>query len=255
VSPAQPTTDLCRSTADDVFVRGRSLTRELIGRVTFTEMMFFQILGRDPTPAETAVLDGCLVALMEHGLTPSAVSTRLTYGSAPEALQGAVAAGLLGVGGQFVGTMEDCARLLAEVVAAKDGDAAAREVARRHVGAGRHLPGFGHPVHRPEDPRALALLALAGKHGVRARHCEALEALSRAVDAERGSHLPINATGATAAVLGDCGVPSEIMRGFALISRCAGLVGHVHEEQRNPAMRALWQGAEQAVPYADRHRS
>src|SRR5690349_8433840 len=115
-TPTSPTTSLCHATPDDITVRGRSLPRDLIGKLTFTEMIYFELTGRDPTPPQRAVLDACLVTLMEHGLTPSAIATRLTYGSAPEAMQGAVAAGLLGVGSTFVGSTEGCAELLARIV-------------------------------------------------------------------------------------------------------------------------------------------
>jgi citrate synthase len=111
------------------------------------------------------------------------------------------------------------------------------------------VPGFGHPHHKPDDPRSLSLLALARERGVAGRHIEAIQALSRAVDAVYGKHITINATGAVAAALGDCGVPAGIMRGFALITRCAGLVGHIHEEQQQPAMQAIWTAGERAVPY------
>lgn len=245
-----PTTAIATYTAEDVFVRGRSVSRELIGKLSFTEMLYFQILGRMPTADQAALVDGCLVALMEHGLTPSALSTRLTYTSAPEAMQGAVAAGLLGVGSLFVGTVEGCAALLARMLAAGDGlDTEAHRIAGEHRAARRPLPGFGHPHHKPDDPRSLSLFALARDRGIAGRHVEAVHALSRAVDSAYGRHITINVTGAVAAVLGDCGVPAEIMRGFALIARCAGLVGHIHEEQRHPAMRAIWDAAEKAVPY------
>lgn len=250
----KPTTSLCHATADDVVVHGRSLPRELIGKRSFTEMIFLHLTGAEPTPAQAAVLDACLVTLMEHGLTPTAVSTRLTYGSAPEAMQGAIAAGLLSVGSTFVGTTEGCAALLARIVRASDPDAEAARVARESRETKARLPGFGHPLHRPVDPRTVALLALARAEGLFGAHCEALERLSAAVDEGAGRAIPVNATGAIAAVLLDAGVPAEILRGVALISRCAGLVGHVREEQTKPSMRALWEGAEAAVPYvADPH--
>jgi citrate synthase len=78
---------------------------------------------------------------------------------------------------------------------------------------------------------------------------EAVRLLSAAIDAAFGKHITLNATGAIAAVLADAGVPREILRGFALIARAAGLVGHVREEQQKPAMRAIWEAAEAAVPY------
>jgi citrate synthase len=244
-----PTTSIANATAEDVFIRGRSLCGELMGRLTFTEMAFFVILGRLPTPPQTAMADACLVALMEHGLTPSALATRLTYASAREAMQGAVAAGLLGVGSLFVGTMDGCAVLLEQIAAAADGEVEARRIARDHRSRREPVPGFGHPLHKPDDPRSLRLFELAREHGTASRYMEAITALSRAVDEAAGRHVTINATGAIAAVLLDCGIPAPILRGFALISRCAGLVAHVREEQERPAMRAIWEAGERAVPY------
>jgi citrate synthase len=160
-------------------------------------------------------------------------------------MQGAVAAGLLGVGSTFVGSTEGCAALLAQIARASDPAAEARSVAGTH----ERLPGFGHPVHKPVDPRTVALLALARAQGLFGAHCAALEALSRAVDAVRGKPIVVNATAAVAALICDAGLPIGILRGIALISRCAGLVGHIAEEQHAPVMRALWEGAETAVPY------
>jgi citrate synthase len=249
LEPDTPTTSIASHTADDVFIRGASLCHELIGQRSFTEVIYFQILGRMPTPDQTALIDACLVALMEHGLTPSVLAARLTYSSAPEALQGAVAAGLLGVGSRFVGSMEGCAALLQRIVNADDGDAEANRIAVEHRASRTPLPGFGHPTHKPDDPRAQRLLELARERKVAGRHVAAIAALSAAVDATYGRHITINATGAIAAVLGDCGVPAEIARGFGLIARCAGLVGHLYEEQQSPTLRAVWEAAEQAVPY------
>lgn len=246
----QPVTRICHSTEQDVFVRGKSLTGELIGKVGFVPMLFLQILGREPTPGQVAMLDACLVTIMEHGLTPTAITTRMTYTSAPESLQGAVAAGLASVGSLFVGTMEGCAALLARISAAEDAKAEARAIVGEHRSAGRRLPGFGHPLHKPDDPRTPVLLAVADQHGIAGAHVAALHRLAAEVDAAYGRHITINATGAIAATLADCGIPPEIMRGFALIARCAGLVGHIREEQTDPAMAALWHAAEQAVPYA-----
>ena len=247
---SKPTTSLCHSTATDITVSGRSLPHDLMGRLSFTQMIFLQLTGREPTPAQTALLDASLVALMEHGLTPTAISTRLTYTSAPEAMQGAVAAGLLSVGSLFVGTMEGCGQLLAQIASADDPAAEADAMVVEARQAKRRLPGFGHPVHTPVDPRTVTLLRIAREQGLFGAHCEALELLDAAIASHSSRRLPPNATGAIAAVLSDAGIPTEILRGIALISRCAGLVGHIREEQQNPAMAALWHGAEAAVPYA-----
>lgn len=249
-TPKTPTTSIATEANNDVFVRGKSLCRELIGELNFTEMLFFQILGRVPNAAETTMVDACLVTLVEHGLTPSALSTRLIYSSSPDAMQAAVASGLTGVGSVFAGTMEGCAAILRELLADESGlEAAAQRIVADHRAAKRPVPGFGHPTHKPDDPRAIRLFEIAREQDIAGRHVDAIHVLAAAIDEAAGKHITINATGAIAATLGDCGVPAEIMRGFALISRCAGLVGHVHEEQQKPAMRAIWEAAERAVPY------
>jgi citrate synthase len=184
---------------------------------------------------------------MEHGLTPSALAARLVYSSAPEAMQGAVAAGLLGVGSRFVGTVEGCAALLERIVAGERPESIVAE----HRAARAPLPGFGHDIHVPDDPRTPRLFEIARAHGVAGAHVAAVEALSAALDAALGRHITINATGAVAAALGDCGIPAAIMRGFALVARCAGLIGHVLEERERPAMQSIWEAAERAVPYDD----
>jgi citrate synthase len=244
-----PTTAIATSTADDITVRGASLCTDLLGKLTFTEMTYFQVLGRRPSAGQTAVLDGCLIALMEHGLTPSVLATRLVYSSAPEALQGAVAAGLLAVGSRFVGTVEGCAAILDRMVASGDPAAEAARIVEEHRAARRPLPGFGHPVHIPDDPRTPRLFALAREHGLAGAHVAAVELLSATLDRALGRHLTINATGAVAAALRDAEVPAAIMRGFALIARCAGLVGHLHEEQQHSVMPTIWGAAERAIPY------
>jgi citrate synthase len=246
----RPKTHIAHHTPDAIYVRGADLVNDLIGKVSFTEMMLFQITGRRPAPQQVALLDAVLVTLMEHGLTPSVIATRMIYASAPEALQSAVAAGLLGVGSTFIGTMENAAKLLDEILAAPEGEAArSRAIAQRHRDSRTPLPGFGHHLHKPDDPRSARLIALAREHGVRGRHIGALEALAAAADEVYGRHITINATGAIAAVLGEIGFPAEVMRGVAVVSRAAGLVGHILEERREPAARFIWDLAEHEVPY------
>jgi citrate synthase len=237
-------------TRDDVFVRDVSLVHELIGKVSFTEMSFFQLTGRRPSRAELTVLDAVLVTLMEHGFTPSAIISRMTAMSSPEALQGAVAAGLLAVGSTFVGTTEDAAVVLAKLIAAPEGvESAARAFATQCRQERRPLPGFGHHLHKPDDPRAIRLFEVAQEVGTAGPHVAAIKALSAQVDAVYGRHITINATGAIAALLADIGVPVQIMRGFSILSRCAGLLGHILEEQQHPTARALWDQALHSVKY------
>jgi citrate synthase len=247
---ARPKTRIARHTRKAIYVRDVDLVDELIGKVSFTHMMFFQITGRRPTPAQVALLDAVLVTLMEHGFTPSVIATRMIYASAPEALQSAVAAGLLGVGSTFVGSMEDAVKLLDEVLAAEEGEQArAIAIAKRYREGRQPLPGFGHHLHKPDDPRSGRLIALAREHSVPGNYLRALETLSKAIDEVYGRHITINATGAIAAVLGEIGFPQVVMRGVAVVSRAAGLVGHILEEHREPAARFIWELAEREVPY------
>lgn len=244
------TTSIATSTPDEIVVRGKSLTRELMGRVDFTTMICFHLRGTMPSPGEVAIVDAVLVALMEHGLTPSSITARLIYSSSPEAMQGAVSAGLLGAGSQFLGSTEDAARILqAGIASGEPAPAFAERVVREHVAAGRAVPGFGHHIHRPDDPRAPRLLAIAEEHGVAGPHAELLRVLSAELDRAKGRHVTVNATGAVAAVLSDVGYPWHVLRGFSLIARAAGLVGHVLEEAETPTGRALWDLADREVRY------
>jgi citrate synthase len=246
-----PTTKIARHTTEAIYVRGANLVDDLIGKLTFTEMMYFQLLGTRPTPAQAKILDAVLVTLMEHGITPSTIVSRLIYDSSPESVQAAVAAGLLGVGSTFVGTMEGCAANIEEILSAPEGEAArAKVIAQRVRAAKQPIPGFGHPHHKPDDPRSPRLLAIADEAGVPGRHIRALRLLAKEVDAAWGRHLTINATGAVAALLGEIGVPREVMRGIAVVSRSAGLVGHIREEQLDPSARFMWDKVSETIPYS-----
>jgi citrate synthase len=248
----KPTTRISTHTNDDIEIRGKSLIRDLIGKRSFTEMLFFHVTERFPSPGETRVVDAILVTLMEHGLTPSAIAARMVYGSSPEALQSGIAAGLLAVASRFVGTMEECAGLLAQIVAAPEAarSGVAQRLAEQMCAARTPVPGFGHHLHRPDDPRTPVLLKLAAEEGVAGAHVAALGTLAHSVDAALGRHITVNATGAVAALLGDLGVPTALMRGFAVVSRAGGLLGHIAEERRTPSMRYIWETVEDAVPYS-----
>ncbi len=250
-APEAPTTKLATHTNEELYYRDDGLVGELMGKVSFTEMMFMHIMGRKATPGEIAILDAVLVTLMEHGLTPSAIATRLTYHSAPEALQAAVAAGLLNVGSQFVGTMENAAKLLMQLLDDGDGfEAAARREIKALRAAKRPLPGFGHHLHKPDDPRTARLFEIAlSQDGIDGIYIDAMKRLSAIIDDELGRHLTINATGAVAAVLLEIGVAPDIMRGFSVISRAAGLVAHIREEQTEPTARHIWDVVEDTIPY------
>ena len=244
MSKNPPETAICYFNTTDIFVRDKNLCQELIGKTSFTDFLYYLILGKMPSEAERMIVDAALVALAEHGLSPGATAARLTYMGAPESLQGAVAAGLLGVGDQFAGTLELTAPLLVEIVRHPEGmDVACAAIVARYRSEKKLLPGFGQPHHKPDDPRPAALFAVAKQAGVKGDYVLALQTLSKHVDDSFGRHLTINGPAAISAVFLEIDMPPEIMRGFALICRTAGLVAHIREEQVHPIGRALWEGA------------
>jgi citrate synthase len=219
--------------------------------MTFTDFIMFHFFGKNPTPMQTAIVDAVLVCIMEHGLTPSAIASRVTYLGAPEALQGAVAAGLLGAGSRFVGTADEAAALLRQIVAKPAGERAAEAaaIAQKYTATKQFLPGFGHPIHVNGDPRVKRLDAVARAAGAHGEYIDAMYLLGDAIKAASGKNIVINVNAAIGAVLLEADIPPTIARGFNLIARCAGLVGHLLEEQEEPAGFSLWQMAEEAVPY------
>jgi citrate synthase len=244
--------------ADHIWIAGRDIT-ELMGSMTLTELAFLLLVGREPSHGERRVTDAVLVSLADHGVTPSSMSTRLTYTGAPEAVQGAIAAGLLGAGSVFLGPAGDTAVFLAEAVGARglavdDGDAAFAEAAAELVterrAAGERMPGIGHPVHRNGDPRTARLYAIATEEDLLGPHLRLLQAIEAAHRDAIGKFLPINGAGAGGAALADVGLPPALVRGFVLIARTAGLVAHLAEEMHEPMARRLWLETEER---ASRH--
>lgn len=238
------------STADAITVAARDLPSEIMGRLTLTELTYLLVTRRDPTPGERRMLDAVLVSLADHGLTPSALAARLTYTGAPEAIQGAIAAGLLGAGSVFLGPTGDTAEFLSDALnahatgAGDFDDVTLLEIARTAVDARRALhrrvPGLGHPVHKKTDPRTPRLYELAAAEGVLGPHLRLLRLVASVHEARTGRHLPINGAGAGGAALVDIGVPPQAVRGVVLIARTAGLVAHLVEEAGHPLGMPLW---------------
>lgn len=235
--------DLGWSTADRIVVQGHDLV-ELIGKVSLGDFAFLELKGRLPTPQESAVFNAVGVTLVEHGMTPSAIAARLTYFGAPESLQGAVAAGLLGMGSRFGGSIEEAARTLQEALESAGPGADLHELARGIVASYRRtkqpIAGLGHPIHKPIDPRTPRLFAIAAENGLSGRYVELMQEISEAAGRAYGKDLPVNATGAIGAILSELEIPWRVGRGVAVMARAIGLVAHIQEELKEPLAAEIW---------------
>ena len=251
---AQPVASrIARAFPDRVEVRGRDLTGELMGSLTFTEYFHLLLTGREPSDDERFFLDLLLVSIAEHGLMPTNVAARMTLAADPGSLQSAVAAGILGAWPVVLGTSEECALLLqraqARVLAGEAPDVAAAAVAGELHAEGALIPGFGHPVHAPFDPRAERILELADERGVSGPHVLLARLLRGAVADAWGRPLTMNVSLAIAAVLLELGYAPEDAKAVPILARTAGLLAHLAEERERPAGFAMARAAEAAVAY------
>ncbi|MGW7683183.1 citryl-CoA lyase [Kribbella sp. NPDC054772] len=251
-------TSLGTSTADEIRLLGQDLTADLMGKVGFGELAFWLVALRRPTPSETRVFEAVLVALADHGFTPTAIAARLTYLSAPDSLQGALAAGLLGGGSRFLGVTEDCGLFLHRALEGHDvptddagWDELALAVVQKARADGKYIPGLGHPVHKVQDPRTPVLLGIAEEEGLRGNHLRLFEAIGRVHEQVLGRRLPLNGAGVCGAALADLGLPVELLRGFALLARAAGLLGQIAEERRRPIGMDAYLTVDRNAEYVD----
>lgn len=255
--PSYPTS-LGTSTPREIGLLGQDLAEDLMGKVGFGELSFWLVAMRRPTPGELKVFEAVLVALADHGFTPTAIAARLTYLSAPDALQGALAAGLLGGGSRFLGVTEDTGAFLHTTLAEHDGelptdDAGWDALALRAIGSrreqGKLVPGLGHPVHKEQDPRTPRLIEIAEEAGYRGPHLRLFEAIGRVSEQALGRRLPLNGAGVCGAALADLDLPVDLLRGFALLARAAGLLGQIAEERRRPIAADIYNAVDRAAVY------
>ncbi|MDR3511952.1 MAG: citryl-CoA lyase [Caulobacteraceae bacterium] len=247
-----PFTAVSTSDATSITVRGRDLCNELIGKIDFTDYFFLLLMGREPDENQRFFVNALLVAIAEHGLVPSVQAARMTLAAAPEALQGAVAAGLLGSGSVVLGSAETAGYFLDSLVtASKDGDAAAIAAQRiRGMRATKTaIPGFGHPQHAGGDPRANVLLALAKARGLDGPYIKMLHTIADVLPEALGRPLPININGAIPAILLEIGFPVTALKSISILARTAGLLAHLQEETERPIGFIMSNAAAEAITY------
>jgi len=241
---AEIRSDIAWATPTKVVVHGLDLCEDIVGKLDFGQMAFLQLFARLPEERELRMFNAMMVILVEHGITPSSLATRMTYAGAPEAVQAAVAAGLLGLGSVFVGSLDNAARLLQaslpDPVNVPDIGVLAREIVDDYRARKEILPGIGHPFHKPIDPRAPALFKVAEQTGYDGPYIRLMCAIGKEAELQLNRPLPVNVTGAMAAVASEMKIPWQICRGLAVAARSVGLVGHILEEMRRPFATALY---------------
>lgn len=248
-----PTSAISGSNSDTIIVRGHDLARDLIGSISFTEHLWLLVKGEMPSAAQRQMLDATLVAIAEHGLVPSVVAARMTLAAAPEAFQGAVAAGLLGCGSVILGSSQTAGQFLDQIVKETEGTdlrATVETVIRRYRSERRPVPGFGHPLHKEGDPRAIKLLDIAAQLGVAGLYCRTLAMVETVLPEVTGRALMMNISGAIPAVLLDAGYPLLALKGVPLLARTASLIGHLLEEQTAPIGFLMAEKASDAIRYS-----
>jgi citrate synthase len=232
-----------RAELDRIFVRGYDLNEELMGKITFAQMVYLMLVGRMPSAEEGRMIDTMLIVLVDHGMTTGALAARMTYHSAPEALQGAVAAAILGAGSVHLGSSEYCAKMLHDALPpdSKDSglDAIARNTVEKHLANKQLIPGIGHGIHTQGDPRAEKLFEVAEQTKVYGRYCDLLRKIGKLAEDRLGRRLPVNVTGAIAAISLDMGLPWQMSKSFAILGRALGGIAHVGEEVRRPIARGI----------------
>lgn len=240
---AEIRSDIAWATPKKVVIHGLDLCEDIVGKIDFGQMAFLQLFARLPDERELRMFNAMMVILVEHGITPSSLATRMTYAGAPEAVQAAVAAGLLGLGSVFVGSLDNAARLLQESMPDPknaDVDALAHTIVDEYRARREILPGIGHPFHKPVDPRAPALFKVAQETGFDGPYIRLMTAIGKEAECKLDRALPVNVTGAMAAVASEMGIQWRICRGLAVAARAVGLVGHILEEMRQPLATALY---------------
>lgn len=248
-----PKSGISTSNSQAIIVRGKDLSKELIGHISFAEYFYFLLTGNNPTSSVTAVLNATLVAIAEHGLVPSVQASRMTLAAAPDALQGAVAAGILGCGSVILGASENCGRLLTEVMtkAGNSGnyESAAIAVVTEYREKKMPIPGYGHPLHKQRDARVEALFEVAAKAGADMRYAQIAETIQAVIPSIVGKTLMLNVSAAIPAVLLGVGFPLNALRGIPILARTASLIAHLSEERQQPIGFALSYQAARSYVY------
>ena len=247
-TPKPIRSDIAYSTPDHISVRGKDLPNEILGHMELGDFALLQLTGKEPTPEQSRMFNAMIITLVEHGMTPSAIAARMTYAGAPESLQAAVAAGLCGLGSVFVGSMEGAAKMLYAALPKGTKGADLERIARETVASYRErkqiVPGLGHPLHKPVDPRAPRLFQIAEECGLSGDYVRLMQLIAEEAGRASGKALPCNATGALGAICCEMGFPGHIVRGFGVMARAIGLVGHILEESEKPMAIELWQRIE-----------
>lgn len=239
----QPSSAICTSNEETIIVRGSDLCNDIIGKMSFIEYFYFLLTGEKPNQATLEVVNATLISIAEHGFVPSVQAARMTFAASPEALQGAVAAGLLGCGSVILGASANAGEFFTDIrnlmLKGHSAEQAATEIIKQYRIEMKAIPGYGHPLHKERDPRVTALFKVAENAGSNLEFIAIADAVERVIPEIVGKQLKLNVSAAIPAVLLGAGFPLKALRGIPILARCAGLIAHLYEEQEQPVGFAL----------------
>ncbi len=217
-------------------VRGYPI-EQLIGQISFPQMIWLMLRGELPTPGQAKLLEAALVASVDHGPhAPSIAIARMAV-SCGLPLNGAMASALNTLDDVHGGAGQQAVELFHAIDAAQASTTLAGAVAHELdifiASHGKFIPGFGHRFH-PIDPRAPRLLALVDAAAAAGTVRGHFTHIARVIEAElknrKGKTIPMNIDGATAVIYAELGFEPPLARGVFCLSRAVGILSHAWEQ-------------------------
>jgi citrate synthase len=229
--------------AEKIYIRGYPI-EDLIGKLSWVEVVFLVLLGRLPSSKEARLLEAIMISVIDHGVRPPSTIAAVTVANTGGSLNCAVSAGILAINKYHGGAIEDSMEAISKAVEMQEKEnlsemQAAEKLIESYKAKGERVSGFGHRFHA-SDPRTIKLFQIAEELGLAGKFVSQAKAIEKVLTEKTGKKLPINADGAIAALLCEMGFPPKLANGVFIMSRVVGLIAHVIEEkEKNPPMKTV----------------
>src|SRR5437868_7919523 len=211
---------------------------QLIGQVSFAQMIWLMLRGELPGRGQGELLDAALMSAVDHGPQAPSIAIARMAATCGVGLNNAMASAVNVLGDVHGGAGEQAVELYQDIAGRIDAGADQPSAVRAALAAyrdlhGKFVSGFGHRFH-PVDPRAPRLLALVDKAAADGVVPGRFAAIARAVEAQLGAGrskpIPMNIDGATAVIYAELGFPAPLARGLFCLSRSVGILAHAWEQ-------------------------